>query len=73
MRLPGDILWEGEGARVREARRRPVMEVGGCGPGCGPEVGGDPRPGKAPDSERAGFCTAMIWPPLAERTCRKLG
>ena len=24
--------------------------------------------GKVPDIESAGFCTAIIWPPLAERT-----
>ena len=31
--------------------------------------GGEPRPtGKAPDRERAGFWTAIICPPEAERT-----
>ena len=31
--------------------------------------GGEEREaGKDPDSERAGFCTAMIWPPLADNT-----
>ena len=36
-------------------------------------VGGLPRPTedaaeKAPDKDKAGFCTAIMWPPLAERT-----
>ena len=46
-----------------EERRMPVMEVGGgcaeggAGAGCGRAA---VLPGKVPDSERAGFCTAMI-------------
>ena len=68
-RLLGDILWPGDGFwRLLEARRIPVIEVAG-GWGAPEGVGGDPRPGKAPESERAGFWTAMIWPPEAERTC----
>ena len=64
-RLLGDILWPGDGFwRLLEARRIPVIEVGGGAA----EAGGEPRPGKAPESERAGFWTAMIWPPEAERT-----
>ena len=48
----GDILDEGEVVRfLEDARRMPVMLVGGC-----PGVGGLPRPpGKAPDRESAGF------------------
>jgi len=55
LRLLGDILWPGDGAwRLREANRIPVIEVAGGCPGPA-EVGGEPRPGNAPDSERAGF------------------
>ena len=59
----GDIL-EGEADKFLEARRMPVMLVGGR-----LALGGLPLPGKAPERVRAGFCTAMIWPPLADRTC----
>ena len=53
----GDIL-DGEADKFLEADRRiPVMLVGG---GWCEAAGGLPRPGKAPESERAGFCTAMI-------------
>ena len=51
----GDNLDEGEVVRFLEAKRTPVMEVGAW-----EEVGGLPRPGKAPESESAGFCTAII-------------
>ena len=51
----GDNLDEGEDVRVLdEASKMPVIDVGGRGPG-GPDVGGLPRPWKAPDRERAGF------------------
>ena len=53
MRL-GDIL-EGEADKFLEARRMPVMLVGGR-----LALGGLPLPGKAPERVRAGFCTAMI-------------
>ena len=49
-----------------EERRMPVMEVGGgcaeggAGAGCGGGGLAAVLPGKVPDSERAGFCTAMI-------------
>ena len=49
-----------------EERRMPVMEVGGgcaeggAGAGCGGGGLAAVLPGEAPDSERAGFCTAMI-------------
>ena len=58
----GDIL-DGEADKFLEARRIPVMLVGGW-----LVLGGLPLPWKAPESVRAGFCTAMIWPPLADRT-----
>ena len=32
------------------------------------EMGGLPRPPKAPERERAGFWTAIICPPLADKT-----
>ena len=60
----GDIL-DGEADKFLEASSIPVMLVGGW-----LEVGGLPLPWKAPESVRAGFCTAMICPPLADRTCR---
>ena len=51
-RLLGDILWPGDGFwRLLEDRRIPVIEVGGGAA----EAGGEPRPGKAPERERAGF------------------
>ena len=56
----GDILAGGEEAadKFLEAESNiPVMLVGGGWP---LEEGGLPRPWKAPESERAGFCTAMI-------------
>jgi len=31
-------------------------------------MGGLPRPPKAPERERAGFWTAIICPPLADKT-----
>ena len=42
------------------------------------DIGGLPRPAdaaeaeKAPHKDKAGFWTAMIWPPLAERTLNNI-
>ena len=54
----GDILAGEDADKFLEAERRiPVMLVAG---GWWEAAGGLPRPWKAPESERAGFCTAMI-------------
>ena len=79
--MPKVFTWSLRCWRVRLSRLTRFVAVAlgwspptlGLPPLDGAHVAGDVgevRMGRAPDIERAGFCTAMIWPPLVERTCK---